>query len=67
MDVHVAVIHHYAFSEVVFQHASVDDVEVTVTLQPLNHLVYSLLVVVPLLLVLLNFLLRSGEALVELL
>lgn len=67
VDLDVAVIHHEVLGHEVLEHGTVDDVELRVALQTADEVVDSLLVLVPVLFVLLDFVLRTTQVFIELL
>jgi len=67
VDLDIAVVHDDAFGQVVFERVAINDVELTVALETVHHLVHALLELIPILLVHLHFGLRARQILVELL
>mmetsp|Transcript_26368 Transcript_26368/g.40238 ORF Transcript_26368/g.40238 Transcript_26368/m.40238 type:complete len:342 (-) Transcript_26368:705-1730(-) len=67
VDFDVAVVHHDTLGQIVLELVAFDDVELTVTLEPFDHLVHALLELIPVLLIDLHLGLGSRQVLVELL
>lgn len=67
MNLDVAVVHDQVLSQEVLDIGPIDNVKLRIALQAVDQIVNSLLILIPVLFVLLNFTLRTTQILIELL
>ena len=67
MDFDIAIVHHQIFGHEILQSLPINNIKLRIPLESIDHLINSLLKLIPVLLVLLNFALGPRQILIELL
>ena len=67
MDFNIAVVHNQVFGQEIFQIRTVNYVKLAITLEPINEVIHTSFILIPILLVLLHFTLGAREILIKLL